>query len=262
MVRVESPSGQLPGRAAAPTGGDRLVDLGVELGCQRPAHREYLGTDCATGEFGRSGRHGDHVVVPLHPWPRRDLRFIGLDVVPADLADLVAPHRPAERVGDHLGSEADSEHRDARLVSRPYERGLGGDVGRHIGPEHRPIRTEQNDQFVAGQTRPLVGMLPVTLAERIPVITKSVADQPRVGIVGVGNQQGTHESQVTTQPVGRALVSAFEFGRGERNFERVRHLFAGFDEFGHSLRTCTPTFTICSAASTELSPVARRSTLA
>ena len=59
-------------------------------------------------------------------------------------------------------------------------------------PVHAPLAAERDDQFVAGEARPVAEVLAMALGEGVSVLAKSLGDEAAVGVGGVGDQQRTH----------------------------------------------------------------------
>ena len=114
-------------------------DLGVELDTPGVATDPVgLQTGLAAGQRGRARGKHDLIAVPLERVEARADRAeqrIGhagggeLDAVPADLGSGRAARGGALSLGDQLGSEADAQHRRARLQRRRKEPLLGDSHG-------------------------------------------------------------------------------------------------------------------------------------
>ena len=158
------------------------------------AEPEGLRCACRLSQCFGAGRHGEHVVMPLHPRTRSNhvTKRAHDVVVPADLGFGGTNNRAAKGSCHRLRSETDAIHRHAARVRSSNERELGSNFVGDVWPVDAPIAAEQHHLIDAIERGPFVGTLAMTLSKRISMVTKSFACVPGIAIVGVGKKQRTH----------------------------------------------------------------------
>ena len=200
------------GRSAAgqPAADHRLRRLRVELGGEHAPGADEVRAGLRAGQLDEAFWHGEHVVVPHQPRPSGRHAGVGRQLQPPDLRRRRAGHRAAERVGEHLGAEADGDQRDLGGHGGPHEGGLGIDELGRRRLVHVPFRSQREHELHAVEPRPAVGMLAVQLRERVAMLAQAVADEAGIEVRTVADDQGAHA--VTVSIGGRAHLGAVRCG--------------------------------------------------
>ncbi len=95
-------------------------------------------------------------------------------------------------MGHDLIPVTDAEHRNGCCVGCADQLRLGGDRVGDVRPVDAPLAAERDHQLVALDVGPIVEVLALTLGEREALPTKSIDDEPSVGVGRVGDQQRSH----------------------------------------------------------------------
>ena len=166
----------------------------MKLRGKAAAEQERLRCTRRLSQFFGAWRHGEHVVMPLHPRTRsHHVRKRAHDiVVPANLGFGGTNNRAAKSSRHRLRSETDAIHRHTAIVRYSNERELCGNFVGDMRPVNAPVAAKQNHLIDGIERRPLAGTLAMTLRNRITVVTKSFACEPGIAIVGVGKKQRAH----------------------------------------------------------------------
>ena len=138
--------------------------------------------------------------MPLQPRSGSHLGNIGFDSVPTHLGSGRPFDRAPQGVGHDLGPETDPEDGYPLLMGAFHKCTFGFHRLGDPRPVHAPLRPQQEHQIGPGQIGPLGGPLAVTLGERVALGPQVVADETRIGVVGIGDHEGAH-----TSTVGRAV---------------------------------------------------------
>src|SRR5215469_8360003 len=126
----------------------------MELNGQVRADAEGLNAHLVAREHASLPRREAHVAVELQPRPFLDqARIERLHGGPADLHPWRALNPAAERGGQRLGAEADTEDWDTRGVGRPNPVQLGADPVADSILIHRPDRAEDDHMVDAVERR-------------------------------------------------------------------------------------------------------------
>ena len=166
----------------------------MKLRGETAAEPEGLRCTRRPSQFFGAGRHGEHVVMPLHPRTRSNhvTKRAHDVVVPADLGFGGTNNRAAKGSCHRLRAETDAIHRHAASMRCSNERELSVHFVGDVRPVDTPIAAEQHHLIDAIERGPFVGTLAMTLSKRISMVTKSFACVPGIAIVGVGKKQRTH----------------------------------------------------------------------
>ncbi len=121
----------------------------MELQRETAADHERLRGRSIAGDFGRAGRQGPAVEVPLEPRPGRHQRgIVGVDTQPAEFRCGRRRYRATVRSGEKLTAETHAQHRDTRRVRVAQQSDLLAHPGQR-GVVGCPPRAQRHDDVVA-----------------------------------------------------------------------------------------------------------------